>query len=162
MRLFMSVGLALATIAAGEPPPSGSTPLPRPNPALPTVSAQALRQLTDNRIRQSMIAESIRQYRGECACPSQVDRRGRTCGKRAGRLTGPEHPKPFLHPARDIRRSGRSLAREEATLGCRERRQRSRMRVDGELCGHDRALTAVSCCPRPKQGFSGREAGEAP
>jgi hypothetical protein len=98
MRLLMFVSLALMTIAAGEPPPSGSTPLPGPDPALPTVSAQALRQLTDNRIRQAMIAESIRHYRGECACPSQVDRRGQTCGKRAGRLIGPNHPKPVCTP----------------------------------------------------------------
>jgi hypothetical protein len=98
MRSLIYVSIAFATIAAGGPPPSGGAPLPGPDPTLPTVSAEALRQLTDNRIRQAMIAESIRRYQGECACPSQVDRRGRSCGKRAGKLIGPNHPTPFCTP----------------------------------------------------------------
>ena len=98
MRPPVTVGFALMMIAAGEPPPV-STPLPGPDPTLPTVQAPALHQLADDRIRQAIIAESIRQYGGECACPFQVDRHGRICGKRAGTLLGPRHPKPFCTPA---------------------------------------------------------------
>lgn len=115
MRLLVFVSLTLVTIAAGGPPAPGSTPPPGPDPALPTVSGQALRQLTDNRTRQAMIAESMRQYRGECACPSQVDRHGRTCGKRAGKLIGPNHPKPFCTPIE---------ISDEQVKAWREKRQR--------------------------------------
>ena len=98
MRPPVTVGFALMMIAAGEPPPV-STPLSGPDPTLPTVQAPALHQLADDRIRQAIIAESIRQYGGECAYPFQVDRHGRICGKRAGTLLGPRHPKPFCTPA---------------------------------------------------------------
>ena len=53
MRSLIVVGLALVTIAAGEPPASKNTPLPGPDPALPTVSPEALQQLTDNRTKTS-------------------------------------------------------------------------------------------------------------
>ena len=98
MRLPVAVGFALITLAASDPPPL-SMPLPGPDPTLPTVPAPVLRQLADDRIRQAIIAKSIQQYGGECACPFQVDRHGRTCGKRAGILLGPRHPKPFCTPA---------------------------------------------------------------
>ena len=68
MRLPVTVGFALMMIAASEPPPV-STPLPGPDPTLPTVQAPALHQLADDRIRQAIIAESIRQYAANVPVP---------------------------------------------------------------------------------------------
>jgi hypothetical protein len=90
-------GVALMIVAAGEPPPA-SAPLAS-DPTLPSVPAPALRQLSDDRIRQAIISQSIRRYGAECACPFQVDRHGRSCGSRAGKLAGPHHPKPLCKPA---------------------------------------------------------------
>jgi hypothetical protein len=42
-------------------------------------SPQALRQLSNDRIRQRMIQENIARYHGRCACPYQVDTRGHSC-----------------------------------------------------------------------------------
>lgn len=38
---------------------------------------------TDQQIRQKIIRESIAQYRGSCPCPYNVDRAGRSCGRRS-------------------------------------------------------------------------------
>ena len=113
MRLPVTAGFALMLIAASEPPVS--IPLPGPDPTLPTVQAPALQKLADNRIRQAIIAKSIRQYGGECACPFQVDRHGRICGERAGNLSGPHHPRPFCAAA-DVS--------DDEVKAWRERRQR--------------------------------------
>ncbi len=38
---------------------------------------------TDAEIRQVIIKESIANYKGNCPCPYNVDRAGRTCGARS-------------------------------------------------------------------------------
>lgn len=48
---------------------------------LPAQSAQA--RLSDAQIRQRIIQESINAYPGTCACPYNVDRIGRSCGRRS-------------------------------------------------------------------------------
>jgi hypothetical protein len=39
--------------------------------------------LTDEQIRERIVAESLRSYPGNCPCPYHVDRAGRSCGKRS-------------------------------------------------------------------------------
>ena len=52
--------------------------------ALVLLSAPALAQSgADQRDRQTMIQESIRNYAGNCPCPYNTDRAGRTCGARS-------------------------------------------------------------------------------
>jgi hypothetical protein len=38
---------------------------------------------TDAEIKQEIIKQSIASYRGSCPCPYNVDRAGRTCGRRS-------------------------------------------------------------------------------
>ncbi len=48
------------------------------------IAAPALAQVSaDQRDRQSMIAESIRNYPGNCPCPYNADAAGRSCGQRS-------------------------------------------------------------------------------
>jgi hypothetical protein len=41
------------------------------------------RKLTDAQIKQVLIDESIAAYAGNCPCPYNTDRRGRSCGRRS-------------------------------------------------------------------------------
>ena len=43
-------------------------------------------QATDAEIRRLLIRESIGSYSGSCACPYNVDRAGRACGRRSAYL----------------------------------------------------------------------------
>ena len=48
------------------------------------MAAPALAQSgADQRDRQAIIAESIRNYSGNCPCPYNTDRAGRSCGQRS-------------------------------------------------------------------------------
>jgi len=38
---------------------------------------------TDHQIKQKIIRESLAAYRGNCPCPYNTDRAGRSCGKRS-------------------------------------------------------------------------------
>jgi hypothetical protein len=49
--------------------------------AVPTLAAGA--ELSDEQIRQALIARSIAMYSGNCPCPYNVDRAGRKCGRRS-------------------------------------------------------------------------------
>jgi hypothetical protein len=40
-------------------------------------------RLSDARVREQIIAESIAAYPGNCPCPYNVDRGGRSCGQRS-------------------------------------------------------------------------------
>lgn len=44
---------------------------------------KAEKEKTDREIKQEIIRESIRNYRGSCPCPYSRDRAGRRCGKRS-------------------------------------------------------------------------------
>lgn len=49
--------------------------------ALPMLAAGA--ELSDEQVRQTLIAQSIAMYAGNCPCPYNVDRAGRKCGRRS-------------------------------------------------------------------------------
>jgi hypothetical protein len=51
---------------------------------LAAAGASADVALTDDEIRQSIIQQSIRAYRGVCACPESSDTNGHPCGARSG------------------------------------------------------------------------------
>ena len=74
-----SLGCFLWLAAAGIPTSAGArAPLHDPN--LPSVPPEALRQLSDNRIRQRIMMESQAPYRGRCVCAYQTkDSGGRSC-----------------------------------------------------------------------------------
>ena len=67
--------------------------------ALILMAAPALAQSgADQRDRQAMIAESIRNYSGNCLCPYIKDRAGRNCGQRSAySRPGGEAPKCYEH-----------------------------------------------------------------
>ena len=46
-------------------------------------SAAAAAGLSDEQIRQALIQQSLAAYPGNCACPYNVDRAGRQCGRRS-------------------------------------------------------------------------------
>jgi hypothetical protein len=48
--------------------------------AVPAIGAQ---RLSDAEVRQAVIQESLADYRGNCPCPYNVDRAGRSCGRRS-------------------------------------------------------------------------------
>src|SRR5262245_46317271 len=50
--------------------------------ALGLVNACAA-ELTDQQVRELIVAQSLRSYPGNCPCPYNVDRAGRQCGKRS-------------------------------------------------------------------------------
>jgi hypothetical protein len=51
---------------------------------------------TDAQVRQRLIRESIAAYPGACPCPYNVDRRGRSCGRRSAySRPGGQAPKCF-------------------------------------------------------------------
>jgi hypothetical protein len=54
-----------------------------PDPNLPTVHREELRQLSDTRIREHIIQESLEHYPNRCVCPYQTrDLHGRSCQRR--------------------------------------------------------------------------------
>jgi hypothetical protein len=66
--------------------------------ALAIMAAPALAQSSaDERDRRSMIVESIRNYSGNCACPYNVDRAGRSCGQRSA-YSKPGGAAPLCYP----------------------------------------------------------------
>lgn len=66
--------------------------------ALFLISAPALAQSSaDTRDRQAMIAESIRNYSGNCPCPYNSDRAGRSCGERSA-YSKPGGESPLCYP----------------------------------------------------------------
>lgn len=67
----------IASAAVGEPTPlqQGSEP--------PKAKKTTKRPLSDAQIKQLLIDESIAAYSGNCPCPYNTDRRGRSCGRRS-------------------------------------------------------------------------------
>lgn len=47
------------------------------------IAAPAVAQSTDNDIRKAIIRESLAAYPGNCPCPYNSDRAGRSCGRRS-------------------------------------------------------------------------------
>jgi hypothetical protein len=52
----------------------------------------------DSSDRQKMIAESIRNYSGNCPCPYNTDRAGRSCGQRSA-YSKPGGASPLCYPS---------------------------------------------------------------
>ena len=50
---------------------------------LADISTAQTAQLTDEQVRDLLVAQSLRSYPGNCPCPYNVDRAGRLCGKRS-------------------------------------------------------------------------------
>jgi hypothetical protein len=54
-----------------------------PDPNLPTVHREESRQLSDTRVREHIIQESLEHYPNRCVCPYQTkDLHGRSCKRR--------------------------------------------------------------------------------
>jgi hypothetical protein len=67
--------------------------------ALFLLAAPALAQSgADDRDRKAMIAESIRNYSGNCPCPYNTDRAGRSCGQRSA-YSKPGGESPLCYPS---------------------------------------------------------------
>lgn len=47
------------------------------------VAAMEPKRLTDSQIRDRIVAESLASYPGNCPCPYNTDRAGRSCGARS-------------------------------------------------------------------------------
>lgn len=47
------------------------------------IATPAVAQSTDNEIRKAVIRESLAAYPGNCPCPYNSDRAGRSCGRRS-------------------------------------------------------------------------------
>jgi hypothetical protein len=80
-RVLRFSALILAVVAA-----SGQTAKKAPN--------------TDAEIKQAIINESIANYRGNCPCPYNTDRAGRSCGRRSA-YSRPGGASPICY-ARDV------------------------------------------------------------
>jgi hypothetical protein len=65
--------------------------------ALFLIAAPALAQSSADRDRQAMIAESIRNYSGNCPCPYNSDRAGHSCGARSA-YSKPGGESPLCYP----------------------------------------------------------------
>ena len=71
--------------------------MPLRDPSLPHASPEALKQLSETRIRQQIMLESQAPYRGRCVCPYQTrDAKGRSCKGRHETVT--TLPKPICYP----------------------------------------------------------------
>lgn len=71
---------------------------PLRDPALPSVTPEALEQLSDSRTRQQIIQHSLAKYPGRCVCPYQTrDSSGRSCKGRHEVIR--TQPQPICYPA---------------------------------------------------------------
>jgi hypothetical protein len=69
------------------------------DPNLPSVKPQTLQHLSDNRVRQHIMRESLVRYSGRCVCPYQTnDLNGRSCKGRHEIIT--TQPLPICYPTR--------------------------------------------------------------
>jgi hypothetical protein len=83
----------IATIVG---PLAAQAPLRDPN--LPTVPPQALKDLSDDRVRQAVMRESQAHYAGRCVCRYQTeDSHRRSCRGRHEVITA--KPLPMCYPA---------------------------------------------------------------
>jgi hypothetical protein len=76
--------------------PRAQAPLHDSN--LPGVQPEALRELSDNRVRQHIIRESQAPYSGRCVCQYQTkDAKGHSCKGRHEVIR--THPQPLCYPS---------------------------------------------------------------
>jgi hypothetical protein len=68
--------------------------------ALLLLAGTAVYAQSDAQVRQSIVRESIASYPGPCACPYNVDRAGRSCGRRSA-YSRPGGYAPLCYP-RDV------------------------------------------------------------
>jgi len=62
------------------------------------IAFSAAHAQSDAQVKQSIIRESIASYPGPCACPYNVDRAGRSCGRRSA-YSRPGGYAPICYPA---------------------------------------------------------------
>lgn len=58
----------------------------------------AAEELTDQKIAQILIEQSLNAYSGNCPCPYNTDRAGRSCGRRSA-YSKPGGYSPLCYPA---------------------------------------------------------------
>ncbi len=62
------------------------------------IASSAAHAQTDAQVKQSIIRDSIAAYPGPCPCPYNVDRAGRSCGRRSA-YSRPGGYAPICYPA---------------------------------------------------------------
>ncbi len=89
--------IILAILAAGLPIGAAAQPAPH-DPTLPSVTPPALEKLSNDRLRQKIMLESMTPYAGRCVCPTQtLDSAGQSCKGRHETIR--RGPKPLCRPA---------------------------------------------------------------
>jgi hypothetical protein len=97
MRLQLVSILIVSGLALASARPFAAETLLR-DPKLPSVPPKALRQLSDNRVRQAIIRESQARYPGRCVCRYQTqDSNRRSCNRRHEVIK--TTPIPLCYPA---------------------------------------------------------------
>lgn len=91
--LFLLVGLLLCT-STGSASVDGAARL---QGDAPPKAEKPQKRLTDAQIKQILIDESIAAYSGNCPCPYNTDRRGRSCGRRSA-YSRPGGEAPLCYP----------------------------------------------------------------
>ena len=93
-----SCGLVAAVLLmSGAPAASLRAQQPSHDPNLPSVTPQALEQLSETQIRQQIIQQSQALYPGRCVCPYQTqDTNGRSCKGRHEIIKN--LPQPICYP----------------------------------------------------------------
>jgi len=97
MPSWLAAALIASTLTLATAPPSvAQAPLRDPN--LPSVSPQALQQLSDDRVRQAIMRESQAHYPSRCVCRYQTqDSNRRSCKGRHEVIK--TKPVPLCYPA---------------------------------------------------------------
>jgi hypothetical protein len=95
VRLKFSLLISTLTLVTASPVAAQA---PTRDPNLTTVPPQALKELSDDRVRQKIMAESQSRYAQRCVCPYQVeDSRHRSCKGRHEVIK--TKPIPICYPA---------------------------------------------------------------
>jgi hypothetical protein len=90
------------SLLAGLPTGVSRAQTPLRDPNLSSVSPEALQLLTDSRVRQAVIRESLAHYQGRCVCPDDPqDSNGKSCQGRHERITTAPLPLCYPHQVTD-------------------------------------------------------------
>lgn len=79
----LGVVLLCATTCIASAAPSRAAPLEQGSGEAAKPKKPTKKPLSDAQIKQLLIDESIAAYSGNCPCPYNTDRRGRSCGRRS-------------------------------------------------------------------------------
>lgn len=79
----LGVVLLCSTTCIASAGARGATPLQQGSSDSPKAKKPTKKPPSDAQIKQLLIDESIAAYSGNCPCPYNTDRRGRSCGRRS-------------------------------------------------------------------------------